>query len=136
MNVSRRNNRRPGRSAEAIQFAREQRRTANEFAEHVWQMLRDRRCRGQKFRREYPISPYTLDFCCPALKLVVEIDGDGHLTEQGRRHDEQRDRFLAEQGYQVLRVLGYDVIRDAASVRSRIEEAIDKHVRELPSERE
>ena len=45
---------------------------ANEFAQDVWQMVRNRRCRGQKFRREYPIPPYTVDFCCVALKLIVQ----------------------------------------------------------------
>ncbi len=37
----------------------------------------------QKFRREVPIGPYTADFCCLELKLVIEIDGAPHLTERG-----------------------------------------------------
>ncbi|MDV6031665.1 MAG: DUF559 domain-containing protein, partial [Phycisphaera sp. RhM] len=52
-------NRRPRRDPEAISFARDQRTRANEFAQDVWQMIRNRRCRNQKFRRESPIPPYT-----------------------------------------------------------------------------
>lgn len=119
------------RSPEAIQFARNQRATANEFAQAVWQMVRDRRCRDQKFRREYPVPPYTVDFCCVALRLVIEVDGEHHFTDEGKRHDEQRDGFLVSQGYRVLRIPGYDVIRDPGSVLKQIETAIDERNREL-----
>lgn len=128
-------NKRSGkRSPEAIEFARLQRATANEFARAVWQMVRARRCRGQKFRREYPIPPYTVDFCCVELKLIIEVDGEHHFTDEGRRHDASRDKLLAKLGYRVLRIPGYDVIRDAGAVVRLIEEAIDQRVAELWNE--
>ena len=136
INGGRRSNRRSGRSTDAIKFAREQRKGANEFAQRMWQIVRDRRCRGLKIRREHPIPPYAVDFCCVSLKLVIEVDGEPHLTEEGRRHDEQRDRFLAEQGFQVIRFPGYEVVRDPVGVRGKIEEAIDERVREFPSDSE
>ena len=70
-----RSTRRSRRHRDAISFARDQRARANEFAQAVWQIVRNRSCRNQKFRREYPIPPYTADFCCVALKLIVEVDG-------------------------------------------------------------
>ena len=85
------------RSPEAIAFAREQRKNANEFADRMWQFLRNRNCKGQKFRREYPISPYTVDFCCVSLKLIVEVDGKDHFTEEGKLRDAKRDRELRSQ---------------------------------------
>ena len=103
------------RDPEAIEFARHQRATANEFSQDVWQMLRNRRCRNQKFRREFPIPPYTVDFCCVALKLIVEVDGEHHQTDEGRQHDQRRDRYLAERGYQVVRIPGYEVLRNRAA---------------------
>ena len=121
-------NRRLQRDHDAIQFARHQRATANEFSQDVWQMLRNRRCRNQKFRREYPIPPYTADFCCVALKLVVEVDGEHHQTDEGRQHDQRRDQYLAEQGYHVVRLPGYEVLRNAAAVRWQIEQAIDERI--------
>jgi len=121
-------NRRCRRDPDAIAFARDQRAHGNEFAHDVWQMLRNRRCRGQKFRREHPIPPYTVDFCCVALKLIVEVDGEHHQTGDGRQHDQRRDQYLAEQGYQVMRIEGYEVMRNPAAVRCQIEQAIDERM--------
>ena len=77
------------RSPEAIQFARDQRATANEFARTVWQWVRNRQVCRQKFRREYPLPPYTADFCCVELKLILEVDGADYFTKA----DQERDRF-------------------------------------------
>lgn len=78
------------RNPEATAFARDQRATAKEFARDVWQMVRNRRCRGEKFRRKYSIGPYTVDFGCVALKSIVEVDGEHHFQEKGRRQDPRR----------------------------------------------
>ena len=111
-------------SNESIAFARDQRKQANEFARTLWQLLRNRQCCGMKFRREYPVPPYTADFCCVELKLIVEVDGGHHFTESGVKHDKRRDQFLADLGYEVLRIPGYEILRDGFGVRERIEEAI------------
>jgi len=114
------------RNPEATDFARNQRAMANEFAREVWQMVRNRRCRGEKFRREHTIGPYTVDFCCVALKLIVEVDGEPHFQEEGKRRDQRRDRYLGKLGYKVLRIPGYDVLRDPIGTRERIEKAIER----------
>jgi very-short-patch-repair endonuclease len=116
------------RDPEVIAFAREQRARANEFARDAWEMVRGRRCKGHKFRREHPIPPYTADFCCVALKLVIEIDGERHQTKDGKAYDEARDKFLANQGYTVMRIPGYEVTQDPASVRRQIESVIDNRL--------
>ena len=113
---------------EAIAFAREPRASANEFSRAVWWIVRNRGCRGQKFRREYPIPPYTADFCCVALKLILEVDGEHHQTAEERERDLHRDQFLTDQGYEMMRIPGYDVLRDPAGVRNRIEYAIDRRI--------
>lgn len=125
---ARRNDRRSPRDPERIAFARDQRKRANEFAQDVWQLLRAGRMRGCKFRREYPISPYTVDFVCLSLALIVEVDGAEHQTEEGQRRDARRDQFLHDQGYKVIRIDGHQVTQDRASVRKRIEAAVDEPV--------
>jgi very-short-patch-repair endonuclease len=45
------------------------------------------------------------------LKLIVEVDGEHHQTDEGRKHDQRRNQFLAEQGYHVMRIEGYEVLR-------------------------
>ena len=121
----------PARAPEAIQFARDQRTTANEFAQTVWQWIRNRQICGQKFRREYPVPPYTADFCCVELKLVLEIDGADHVTEEGQQRDRVRDEVLARQGFLVARIPGYDVLREPERVLAQIEECVRDRMREL-----
>ena len=96
----------------------------NSQAMFFWQMVRARRCCGEKFRREHVIEPYTVDFCCISLKLIIEVDGEHHFTDEGIAHDQVRDRFLEELGYRVVRIPGYTVLNDAQSVRKQIVDAI------------
>lgn len=112
------------RDPEQIAFAREQRQQANEFAQDVWQMVRNRKILGEKFRREYPVGPYTLDFVCLELKLNVEIDGKDHLSLEGRQRDSRRDAYMRELGFEVLRINGFLVTQDPMSVRDEIEATV------------
>jgi very-short-patch-repair endonuclease len=112
------------RCPNAIAFAREQRKTANEFAHTVWHWVRNRKIAKQKFRREVPIPPFTVDFCCLKLKLIIEVDGAPHLTTAGKAYDRRRDRWLSEQGYQVLRIPGFAVLKTPDKVHVAIRNAI------------
>lgn len=78
----------------------------------MWNLLRDFRPRGARFRRETPIGPYIADFAWLSKKIVIEVDGDGHETDHGRAHDRVRDAWLRDQGYTVLRFDNAD-LRDA-----------------------
>ncbi|WP_182867234.1 endonuclease domain-containing protein [Rhodopirellula sp. JC639] len=122
----------PQRQPERIQFARDQRRQANEFAQDVWQMLRGRRLLGEKFRREHPIGPYTVDFVCLDLQLVVEVDGKDHFTQQGHARDANRDAYLRSEGFQVLRIEGFRVTQDPVDVRKEIEAAVKQRQGDQP----
>ena len=120
MSIKRSRERQPDR----IEFARDQRKQANEFSCAVWQMVRAGRMLGMKIKREYPLGPYTLDFACLELKLNIEIDGKGHLTDEGKMRDANRDTYLRSLGYTVLRVNGFRVIQDPLSVRNEIESCV------------
>ena len=95
-------------------------------------MVRSTQILGQKFRREYPIGPYTVDFVCLAIKLVIEVDGCDHLTEDGLRRDAARDRYLQHLEYEVLRIRGYEVTQHPAEVRMRIERAVAQRLHMNP----
>ena len=122
------------RQPERIQFARDQRQTVNEFAADVWQMVRSRRILGAKFRREYPLGPYTLDFACVDLKIDLEIDGKDHFSDEGKARDTRRDAFVRSQGWTVLRIAGFRVTQDPRSVREEIE-AVVKEKQQAPHPR-
>jgi very-short-patch-repair endonuclease len=122
------------RSPDAIEFARSQRATANEFAGTVWQWVRNRQIGNQKFPREYAIPPYTADFCCVELKLILEIDGADYLTEDGRQRDRVRDDFLNRHGYRVMRIPGYDVLCEPGLCLARITEQVQQRMNEMEIE--
>ena len=83
--------------------AKELRRELTKAEAAMWNMLRDLRPYGARFRRETPVGPYIADFAWLSARLIVEVDGDSHETENGRRHDLRRDAFLKNQGFTVLR---------------------------------
>jgi very-short-patch-repair endonuclease len=45
----------------------------------LWLALRNGQIAGLKFRRQYPVGPYVVDFYCHSANLVVEIDGMSHI---------------------------------------------------------
>ena len=99
--------------------ARELRRAMSLPEGLLWQELR-KRPDGLKFRRQHPIGQYVAGFYCPAAKLVIEVDGVSHDMGDRPQRDERRDAWLAEQGYQVIRVTAGDVMRDVQLVLNGI----------------
>ena len=82
-------------------FARMLRRQQTDAERKLWTYLRAGRLCGMKFRRQHPIGPYCVDFCCVEKKLVIELDGGQHNEVV----DRERTRFLKSEGYSVLRPL-------------------------------
>jgi len=93
----------------------------------LWKLLRDRRLGDLKFRRQMPIGPYIADFCCPALKLIIELDGGVHVLRA--ESDAKRDGWLtAKAGFTVLRFGNEAVLRNPAVVF----EAVRRHAARMP----
>lgn len=92
------------------QYACQNRRSLTESEARLWSALRARQL-GPQFRRQVPLAGrYIADFCAPAVRLVVEVDGGCH--ERKRQGDRRRDTVLAELGYRVVRVSAELVMRD------------------------
>ncbi|HSE45347.1 MAG TPA: endonuclease domain-containing protein, partial [Gemmatimonadales bacterium] len=70
----------------------------------AWEILRDRRVLGLKFRRQHVIDGYVVDFCCVEHRLVLEIDGEIHLDPVQREWDTKRSLHLQGRGYFILRI--------------------------------
>ncbi len=66
----------------------------------LWRALRTKQFKGLKWRRQVPIGPFVVDFYCPAVRLVVEVDGDTHGDP---RVDATRTAWLGRQGLRVVR---------------------------------
>ncbi|MDO8644682.1 MAG: endonuclease domain-containing protein, partial [bacterium] len=86
----------------------------------LWGHLRAKRVEGYKFRRQYDIGNYIADFCCPEMNLIIELDGGGHVQEKQKLYDLERDQYLKQKGYRVLRIWNSEVDRNMEGVLERI----------------
>src|SRR5215470_16284111 len=106
---------------------RKQLRNEGTVAEAVlWTYLQKRQLLGKKFRRQYSIGPYVVDFYCPECSLIVELDGKRHFSILREDYEEERARYLQEKGLQILRFENRVVRENAESVLETIRDAIRK----------
>jgi very-short-patch-repair endonuclease len=103
--------------------ARRLRQEATPAERVLWEAMRGRRLDGLKFRRQYAIGPYILDFCCTEHRLVVELDGGVHDEPDRAAYDAGRTEDLAAYGYRVLRFRNDAVFDDLEAVLDAIREA-------------
>jgi len=96
------------------------RRNSTDAERKLWNVLRNRQLNGFKFRKQVEIDAYIVDFLCPALRLVIEVDGGQHTPER----DARRTAFLESQGFRVIRFWNNDVLENLDGVWTRIEEAL------------
>ena len=92
--------------------ARPLRRRMTDAERTIWFAVRNRRLGGFKFKRQWTISRYVVDFCCLERGLVVEIDG-GHHSDKTDAH---RTRELNRLGYRVIRYWNNDVLQNREGV--------------------
>jgi very-short-patch-repair endonuclease len=91
----------------------------------LWEILRDRRLGGLKFRRQAPIGPYVADFICYEHSLIVEVDGPLHDAVS----DAVRDEWLTAKGYRVLRFAEAVTHKDRDSIAADIIAAVESRRR-------
>jgi very-short-patch-repair endonuclease len=84
----------------------------------LWAALRDRQLEGFKFRRQFAIDRYVVDFYCAAANLAVELDGDSHSARID--YDLQRTERLTDLGLTVIRFENSDVFDNTESVLESI----------------
>ncbi len=97
----------------------------------LWTLLR-RSQLGYKFRRQQSIGPYIVDFYCPELKLVVEVDGSVHGEDVQRKKDLIRSAFLAEHGLRIIRYRNDQVLGEIDSIRVDLQFKLAKLVDSSP----
>jgi very-short-patch-repair endonuclease len=85
-------------------FSRSLRKEQTPHEAILWSHLKSRRFNNLKFRRQHPIGPYIVDFCCLEKWLVIELDGGQHNKDENIKKDEERDCALSSIGYTMLRI--------------------------------
>ena len=100
---------------------RQLRKEQTNAEERLWNSIRGRRLDGIKFRRQYGIENYILDFYTAEFKVAIEVDGGIHLKPEVLIKDRNRDQFLSECGIKVLRVTNQDIENDLSKVLMNIQ---------------
>lgn len=88
----------------------------------MWKILNRRQIDGLRFRRQYSMGPYIMDFYCPELRLCIELDGEVHFHPGAGQHDLQRTRYLESMGIYVVRYENYNVFQCPQSIIEHIKQ--------------
>jgi very-short-patch-repair endonuclease len=86
----------------------------------LWLLLKKRKINGYKFRRQFSVGTYIVDFYCPKLKLAIEIDGDYHKEEFTRDYDKDRQDYVESFGISFLRLTNEEVLNNPMEVIDKI----------------
>ena len=104
--------------------------------------MRNRQLAGAKFRRQFSVSRYILDFYCPEYRLGIEADGGQHYGNKGRQRDELRTTELVKIGVEIIRFNDQEILNNIEGVYEIIQRVIEKkkgnppHLKPLPIEGE
>lgn len=109
------------------------RKNMNEPEKCLWFRLNRRQVGGYKFRRQYPVSPYIVDFVCLEKRLIIEVDGESHDINAGK--DMVRTKHLEREGFCVMRFLNGEVMENVDGVLMAIAERLAAPTPALPRKR-
>ena len=104
--------------------ARALRKNSTDAERILWSELRDHRLLGAGFRRQVPIENYIADFICHAARLVIELDGGQHFSDEAEQRDASRSMVIEARGFHALRFSNHDVMTNRAGVLETIAAAI------------
>ncbi len=92
------------------------RKNQTEPEKKLWQHLKNKQLNNTKFFRQYSIGEYIVDFYCPKLKLVIEVDGDSHFSNEAIEYDEIRTTFFNTLKIRVIRFTNTEVMKNIEEV--------------------
>ncbi len=90
----------------------------------VWSQLKGKQFFGHKFRRQCSIGRYVVDFYCPRQKLVIEIDGDSHFTDEAKKYDKVREEYIKALGLRIIRFTNHEIRTQLPNVLEAIRQAL------------
>src|SRR5258708_30036694 len=86
----------------------------------LWRALKELPIEGSHFRRQAPIGRYVVDFFCPAKRLAIELDGGHHNDDETAKRDSERQAWLEQEGYRVVRFWSSEINNNLTAVLERI----------------
>ena len=99
------------------------RNNMTEPEKRLWGILRNHQL-GVKFRRQHGIGHYIVDFYCPELKLIIEVDGESHFFEDAQAYDKIRDKFMLELGLTTIRFSNHEIMTNIDGICQLIQQVV------------
>ena len=99
------------------------RNNMTEPEKRLWGILRNHQL-GVKFRRQHGIGHYIVDFYCPELKLIIEVDGESHFSEDAQAYDKIRGKFMLELGLTTIRFSNHEVMTNIDGICQLIQQVV------------
>jgi len=97
----------------------------------LWSQLKGKQMRGCKFKRQYGVGSYVVDFYCPGLRLAIELDGDSHFLDGAEARDMVRQSFIESFGISFLRFPNVEVMNNLDGVLETIYSTVERMQTEL-----
>ena len=91
----------------------------------LWNILKSKGFNKYKFRRQHGIGRYIVDFYCPKLKLIIELDGDQHLELKNIIYDQKRTKYFSSLGIKIIRFFNNDILKNTEGTWIKIEDEIE-----------
>ena len=107
------------------QLARNLRKNSTKQELILWKLLRNHGINNLKFKHQYPIGNYIVDFVCKEKWLTIELDGGQHNEPNNISYDEERTKYLNNRGYRVLRFWNTDIDKNLKGVYEMILQAVE-----------
>ena len=112
---------------EIVPTAKMLRKNMTKEEKHLWYDFL--RAYPVRFLRQKVLGKYIADFYCAEAKLVIELDGSGHYTEEGRQYDEERTDFLKEYELKVVRIPNEEIHHNFRGVCEYIDHLVEQSLR-------
>ena len=109
------------------------RREQTEAEVVLWESLRGSRLADKKFRRQYSVGYFVLDFYCPAERLAIEADGNVHHSAEAQQYDAYRTEALNGLGIKVMRFQNEQILRQLSGVLKTIKDYLNNTTSPQPS---
>jgi len=103
------------------------RKTSTLAEDRLWEFLKNRKLAGQKFRRQFAIGNFYVDFYCPKFRLIIEVDGSIHDVPKNKIYDRERQKSLESLGLVFLRFKNSDVKYRIETVLKTITDFFSNH---------
>ena len=104
------------------QKARDLRKNMTSQERKLWNIIKNRQFYGYRFRRQFPIGNYIVDFICREKKIIIELDGGQHNQQEEIQYDIERTEFLTSEGFRVVRFWNNDIDKNLSGVYKKLQE--------------